>query len=238
MTTFKGVADEARTYAEAADARDAANAFNAKWSAAGGKSGAKGPGSPNAPAGVNPDGSPTGSGTGGGGYGGSGSSAKGEMTELMQAAMTAIQSGVPERVAWGMQQMKKELEGNPYASGGSYPNMPDSINNSLGGYQDKYGKVDAIFQNVAALDMTNVYAQQIAALSARAKGASGGLGSQALDWRYTGENEDIADKTLAAQAAYAKSININVLVPDGTPAEMADRVAQAISRALAQQVVT
>ena len=114
----------------------------------------------------------------------------------------------------------------------------DSIMQNLGGYGDKYGQVDAIFQNAGSLDQTNYYAQQINSLSARAKGASGGLGSQGLDWRYTGENEEIANATLAAAKEYARTTNIYVNVPEGTPADMADRVAAAISRALAQQVTT
>ena len=88
------------------------------------------------------------------------------------------------------------------------------------------------------MDQNNIYTQQLRAIQANAIGSSGGLGSQGLDWRYTGNNESIANQALAAKAAYDKSTNIYVNVPEGTPADMADRVAAAISRALAQQVTT
>ena len=112
----------------------------------------------------------------------------------------------------------------------------DSINQHLGGYEDRYGQVDRLFSGIEGMDQGNTYTQQLKSLQARAIGASGGLGSQGLDWRYTGENESIANQALALKAAYDKSTNIYVNVPEGTPADMADRVAQAISRALAQQV--
>ena len=112
----------------------------------------------------------------------------------------------------------------------------DSVNQHLGGYEDRYGQVDRLFQGIGGMDQGNQYTQEMKALQARAIGASGGLGSQGLDWRYTGENESIANEAMTLKAAYDKSTNIYVNVPEGTPADMADRVAQAISRALAQQV--
>ena len=104
-----------------------------------------------------------------------------------------------------------------------------------GQYADKYSRVNDILSG--SYDQGNVYGQQLTALAARARSASGGLGP-GDSWMNTGENESIANATLAAAAGYNRTTNIYVNVPEGTPADMADRVAQAISRALAQRVVT
>jgi len=115
------------------------------------------------------------------------------------------------------------------------PSLMENAPRSLGGYGDKYSQVQEILNSARLMDPSNAYARQLQALSTRASNSSRGLGGSD-SWMQTGENESIANQALALKAQYDRSTNIYVNVPEGTPADMADRVAQAISRALAQQV--